>query len=101
MTPFTSDIAIIGRKRQNNRKSERKSPKLPVKVMMSTQVGEYMPQLPGRKSFAIDVTMMTKRSNHMPAFTHMQTAKTIHRFARARRNQKICGETTLNVIINQ
>ncbi len=69
--------------------------------MLSTQVGEYMPQLPGRKSFAIEVTMMTKRSNHMPALTNMQTAKTTYRFCRHQRNQNTCGEMTLQVIMKK
>ncbi len=38
-TPFTSDIAIIGRKRAKSRNSVRNSPKVPANVHMSTQVG--------------------------------------------------------------
>ena len=39
MTLFTSDIAIIGRKRMKSRKSVRKMPKVPTNVQISTQVG--------------------------------------------------------------
>ncbi len=36
---FTSDIAIIGRKRMNRRNSEVKIPIVPMYVQISTQVG--------------------------------------------------------------
>ncbi len=48
-----------------------------------------------------DVTMMTKRSNHMPMLTKMQTAMTIQRLRRAFSNQKTCGAATLQNIITQ
>src|SRR6266446_9684270 len=68
-TILTSDIAIIGRYRIKRRKSERKMPNVPAKVPISTQVGWYICQEEGRKSVASEVTIMTKRSNHIPAFT--------------------------------
>ena len=57
----------------NSRKSEVKIPSVPMYVQMSTQVGINRPQEEGRKSRCNPPTMMMKRSNHMPAFTHMQT----------------------------
>ena len=47
----------------------------------------------------MEVTMMTNRSNHMPMFTNMQMVNTTHRLRRHQRNQKNCGESTLQLII--
>ena len=83
----------------NKRNSDRNRPNVPAKVTMSTHVGWNMPQLDGRKSRAMEVTMMTKRSNHMPILTNWQMMNTQIRFRRQKRNQKNCGEITLQVII--
>ena len=39
ITPFTSAIAITGKNRQNNVNKVKNKPKLPMSIMMSTQVG--------------------------------------------------------------
>src|SRR5438552_1709257 len=70
---FISDIAIIGRNRTKSRKSEVKIPSVPMYVQMSTHVGINRPHDDGIKSRCNPPTMMMKRSNHMPALTHMQT----------------------------
>src|SRR5207253_969264 len=70
---ITSLIAIIGRKRMKRRKRERKIPWVPIKVQMSTQVGMNKPHELGRKSRCNPPTMMMKRSNHIPTFTHIET----------------------------
>src|SRR5439155_19428832 len=92
---FTSDIAIIGRNRTKSRKSEVKIPSVPMYVQMSTQVGINRPHDDGIKSRCNPPTIMIKRSNHMPALTHMQTKKTTNTWRRHQRNQKSCGESTL------
>ncbi len=43
--------------------------------------------------------MITNRSNHIPAFTHIETPITTHRFSRHHLNQNSCGESTLQLII--
>src|SRR5205823_5128145 len=78
-----------------NRNSEVKMPSVPIKVQMTTQVGMKKPQEDGRKSRCNPPTMMMNRSNHMPAFTHMQTKYTTKILRRHQRNQKSCGESTL------
>ena len=60
-----------------------------------------MPHDDGRKSRCSDVTMMTKRSNHMPMLTKIDTMKRTTMLVRAFLNQKTCGESTLHVIIVQ
>ena len=45
--------------------------------------------------------MMTKRSNHMPALTNMQTMNTHRTWRRKNRNQNSCGATTLQKIIDR
>src|SRR5205823_1926637 len=72
-TIFTSLIAIIGRKRMKRTKRERKIPWVPIKVQISTQVGMNKPHELGSKSRCNPPTMMMKRSNHIPAFTHIET----------------------------
>ena len=71
-------------------------PKLPASVRRSTQVGVKYPQLDGRKSWASDVTTITKRSNHMPRFTSRHATNMIGTLWRALRNQKTCGTSTLH-----
>src|SRR5207249_1185950 len=39
VTPLTSETAIIGRKRMNNRKHVKNNPNVPMNVQMSTHVG--------------------------------------------------------------
>jgi hypothetical protein len=45
---FSSAIAITGNALQNNRKSVKKMPIVPIKIPMSTNVGWNMVQLEGR-----------------------------------------------------
>src|SRR6478736_5506918 len=92
-------MAIIGRNRQNSKKSVKKRPNVPMNVMTSIQVGWYIAQLEGRKSRCSEVTIMTNRSNHIPTSTHSATAMVQKRLVRAFLNQKTCGLTTLQNII--
>jgi phage replication-related protein YjqB (UPF0714/DUF867 family) len=50
ITDLTSEIAIAGKKRINKKNKVKNKPKLPIKVEISTQVGEYMAHEEGRKS---------------------------------------------------
>jgi len=45
--------------------------------------------------------MMTKRSNHMPTFTHRATARMTQTLVRAFLDQSTCGATTLQQTITQ
>src|SRR5881398_4192092 len=78
-----------------SRKSERKIPWVPMNVQMSTQVGMNKPHELGRKSRCNPPTIMMKRSNHIPALTHMATKNTTRMLRRHHLNQKSCGERQL------
>src|ERR1019366_464449 len=65
---------------------------------MSMIVGVNMPHDDGMKSRCSDVTMMTKRSNHMPMLIMMETTNMTAMFVRIFLNQKSCGMKTLQVI---
>ena len=94
-------MATIGRYLQNSRNRVKNSPKLPSSMPRSTQVGVNMCQLEGRKSRERLVTMITKRSNHMPTFTHMATSMITHRLVRSRLDQNNWGASTLQETIVQ
>tara|TARA_B100001758_G_C18293338_1_gene548254 strand:+ start:782 stop:1012 length:231 start_codon:yes stop_codon:yes gene_type:complete len=66
-------MATIGNQRRKSKNSVEKSPKLPISIMMSTFVGEKYAQLDGRKSRLKEVIVITKRSNHIPMFTKIET----------------------------
>src|SRR5437870_2193624 len=61
-----SEIEIMGRNRMKRNRSVRNNPTLPRSVAQSQIVGKYMRQAEGTKSRCKLVTMMTKRSSHMP-----------------------------------
>mgnify|MGYP006201758433 CR=1 FL=1 len=69
---------------------------VPTKVMSSTPLGEYVFQSPGSHMRARVVTMMTKRSNHMPMLTKIEMTNSTVGFRRRLRNQKNCGLITLH-----
>jgi hypothetical protein len=60
-----------------------------------------LPQLLGRKSRDSEVTMITKRSNHMPTSTHTATNIRNGMLVRKRLNQNSCGVSTLQQIMIQ
>lgn len=101
MMLFTSAIAMIGRKRQNNMNSVKNKPKLPTSIPMSTHVGWKYDQLDGRKSRDSEVIVITKRSNHIPMFTKMQIMTMNHGVVRHHLNQKNCGINTLQLTMIQ
>src|SRR5271157_3325650 len=99
--PFTSESAIMGRKRTNNRKRVRKSPNVPTNVMMSMMVGRKYPQDDGKKSRCSEVAIITKRSNHMPMLVVIEITNMIGTLVRIFLNQNNWGIMTLHVIIVQ
>ena len=76
-------------------------PNEPIKIAASNHDHAYIPQDDGRKSRWSDVTVMTKRSNHIPMFTKIETTNMIGIERRAHLNQKICGMKTLHENIVQ
>src|SRR5437667_5444729 len=78
-----------------SRNSEVKIPSVPMYVQMSTHVGINRRHEDGRKSRTRPPAIMIKRSNHIPALTHMQTKKTTSTLCRHQRNQNSCGESML------
>ncbi len=87
MTPFTSVIDTIGSQRMKRRKSVKKTPIVPVKVPTSMMVGRKSPHAEGRKSRFKDYTMITKRSNHIPMFTRIDTTNMTGMLVRIRFDQ--------------
>src|SRR5262249_48193111 len=100
-TPLISAMAIIGRKRQNSRKQVKNRPKLPSSVAISTSVGASPAAPEGRKPRPRDVTMMMKRSNHMPTLTSSDSTNTAGNQPRTRLNHSSCGTSTLQPTISQ
>ena len=93
-------MAITGRKRMNNKNKVKKRPNEPTNMAQSTQLGVKYAQLEGKKSCSSESTI-TKRSNHMPTFTHMTTNIMMGMLVRHLRNQNNWGETTLQKIMIQ
>ena len=94
-------MAIMGRKRQNNRNKVKNSPNAPAMVPMSTQVGVKNSQELGRKSLAKELTMITNRSNHIPTFTTRLRKNISGMLVRMALNQNNCGVMTLQLTINR
>jgi len=67
-----SEIEIAGRNRTNRKSSVKKRPRVPMKAAQSKRVPWYIPHDEGRKSRCRLVTIMTKRSSHMPTLTTIE-----------------------------
>src|SRR6185436_9153716 len=100
-TPLIPHIEMIGRVRTKSRKQVKKRPNEPIRMATSMTVGRYIPQLDGRKSRCSEVTMITKRSNHMPTLTSRETAKSTGTEVRSRFDHRSWGTKRLQVIIVQ
>tara|TARA_B110000003_G_C16500291_1_gene477144 strand:+ start:554 stop:871 length:318 start_codon:yes stop_codon:yes gene_type:complete len=72
---FNSACATTGNALEYNKKSTKKNPIVPTKIPISINVGENIVQEEGRKSLCRDVTIITKRSNHIPIFTNIDRMK--------------------------
>ena len=91
----------MGSTRMNSRKQVKNRPKLPTSVPTSMMVGRYIVQLEGRKLRCSDVTMITKRSNHMPTFTRMERMNSAGMLRLTRRIHNSCGASALQPAIVQ
>src|SRR5690348_7754632 len=74
---------------------------VPTNSEISMMVGAYIDQLPGMKSRCSEMTMMLKRSSHMPTLTNRLAIHITTSERRIVRNQKICGTSTLQNICAQ
>ena len=72
---FNSACAITGKVLEYTKNKTMKKPIVPIYIPMSTKVGENIDQLDGKKSLCRDVTIITKRSNHIPIFTKIDKIK--------------------------
>ena len=86
--PFTSAILITGKNLLNKKKQVKNNPNEPKKIPISTKVGEYITQPEGKYSLCREVTIITKRSNHIPTFTTIDNIKMNQGVVRAHLNQK-------------
>jgi len=75
MILFTSAILIVGKNLQNKKYKKKNNPNEPIKILTSVIVGVYIAQLEGKKSLCNEVTIITKRSNHIPIFTMIDMIK--------------------------
>src|SRR5215467_11920579 len=91
----------MGRKRTNRQNIVKNRPKLPSRHETSHTVGLKYPHDEGRKSRCSDVTMITKRSNHIPMLTTIDRTNSAGMLVRIRLDQKNCGLMTLQLIIVQ
>ena len=101
MAPFTSLMAMTGSSRVKRRKRVKKSPKEPSRMATSTRLGVYIVQELGRKSRCRLETTMTKRSNHIPTFTRIETVSSTGMLRRRRRTQSSWGMATLQATMIQ
>src|SRR5690348_6761828 len=94
----SSEIEIAGMNRINRKKSNTKKPMVPISVIMSHFVHQYIPQELGRKSRLRLSTTITKRSSHIPVCTIVDTRNNIQGVERTLLNQSDCGAMMLQKI---
>ncbi len=87
MILFTSAILIDGKNLLNKKYRKKNKPNEPIKILTSVMVGVYIAQLDGKKSLCNEVTIITKRSNHIPIFTMIDMIKMNHGVVLAHLNQ--------------
>jgi hypothetical protein len=68
---FNSACATTGKALAYIKKRTKKKPIVPRKIPISIKVGENIDHEEGRKSRCNDVTIITKRSNHIPILTNI------------------------------
>src|SRR5262245_16148969 len=81
-----SKIEIIGRKRTKRNSRVTNNPMVPMKVDQSQKVGRYMPHADGMKSRCKLVTMIMKRSSHIPMLTISDKTNRVGTLLRTLRN---------------
>src|SRR5690606_34329001 len=69
---FISACAITGEVLAFNKNNTKKNPMVPIKIPMSTNVGDNMVNDDAKYSLCNEVTIITKRSNHIPMFTTIE-----------------------------
>src|SRR2546421_2797792 len=101
-TSFTSEIDTAGKFFTNKRNHMKNQPKLPAMMPQSAHVGLYV-ALANRSngSPASDTTMITKRSNHIPMFTMMDTTNSAMTLVRTFLDHKSHGNNPLQMFIVQ
>ena len=78
-----------------------KNPMVPPNIMKSQRVGAYMSHDDTRKSRCSDVTMMTKRSSHMPTLTMRERMNSHVVLLRSFFDHIVCGIRPLQKISAQ
>src|SRR3954469_2505039 len=91
---------MTGKKRTNSRKRKKNRPNVPARKIGSVTGTKYS-QLDTSASRCSDVTVMTKRSNHMPMFTKNAMTNDAPTLVRIFLNQNSCGMPTLQLTIVQ
>src|SRR5207302_1790261 len=101
-TSFTSEIDTAGKFFTNSRNHMKNQPKLPAMMPQSAHVGLYV-ALENRSngSPASDTTMITKRSNHIPMFTKMDTTNNAITLVRTFLDHNSHGNSPLQMFIVQ
>jgi hypothetical protein len=94
-------MATIGRKRTNSRNRVKNRPKLPTEGRDVPERRREVPHDDGRKSRWSEVTMMTKRSNHMPMLTKIETTKSTGMLVRRLLEPEHLRHITLQVTMIQ
>src|SRR5256886_13416718 len=101
-TSFTSEIDTAGKFFTNSRNHMKNQPKLPAMMPQSAHVGLYV-ALANRSngSPASDTTMITKRSNHIPMFTKIDTTNNAVTLVRTFLDHNSHGNSPLQMFIVQ
>src|SRR5687767_14532821 len=92
---------MIGRNRTNRKISEKKKPIVPINIDRSITVGEYIAHDDGRKSRFKLVTMITKRSSHIPRLTTSEIMNSQNGLSRNRLNHRSWIDIPLHRISSQ
>src|SRR3954453_24163944 len=92
---------MIGTNLTKRKISVKKNPSVPMNIVQSKIVGEYIAQDDGRKSCCKLVTMITKRSSHIPILTMIEMTKSQNSLSRKRLNHRNWIEIPLQKIRNQ
>src|SRR4051812_44198335 len=95
-------MEMAGKFFTNSRKNRKNHAKLPAVMAPSTQVGRYAPtHSAGSKLCARELTMMTKRSSHMPMLIRIEMTKSVRKLVRTRFQNSESGTRQLQKTIVQ
>src|ERR1700694_5796776 len=93
-----SKMEMAGMNRMNRKNNKVKKPMVPMKIIRSHLVNQYIPQELGRKSRCRLVTTITKRSSRIPVLTTRATQKSFQGVERTLLNHSNCGIAILQRI---